>query len=731
MSITFTFLTALGAFLSTTVQAEALITKETQASDQTKAIKSSSPTTPNTCEQWSEVWTNWDRMPFWPSIFNLANIRGNLNENNLYDTYQELPQKIDNQIVQCDERSKFARTDNGTCNNLSQPTMGAKGIAFGRNVPLNKVVKNHEENLLSPNPVTISQELLRRDNFKPVRFLNFLVTSWLQFMNHDWFFHGKNEAKKPYRVKVQNRRERYRSYSQALHLLSKSHQNPNNKDHEAVYDVLKIPRTKVDPTLQKERNPQISEGKVYRNAVTHWWDGSQIYGSDSQTLKTIRAYKDGKMIVDENGLLPLGEDQMEKVGFKDNWWVGLSMLHHLFVLEHNAIAEMLKKSYPSWSDQKLYDTARLINAALMAKIHTVEWTPAILPNPTLKIGMETNWYGALNPQTLSSLARGVMNGENPVALCQEDSTEGMKRFSALMGGALFQWVSQFEEKADYNLGDSGLHPILIGMVGGETNLHNVPYTLTEEFVAVYRMHPLLPEELEVVDTETTKKQVVPLNETRHEKSMKLIQRHGLKNLFYSFGRAHPGALALKNYPRFMTKNFDVPENPKGTQRNIDMGALDVLRDRERGVLRYNNFRRSIGLNPIRKFEDLFVDEKRPESFHNLESAENQELLKKLKSIYQNDVEQLDLLVGTLAEHIRPKQFGFGETVFQIFILMATRRLQADRFFTEDYTPEIYTQEGLDWINANNMKKVILRHFPTLSPALEGVENAFNPWKEIH
>ena len=33
---------------------------------------------------------------------------------------------------------------------------------------------------------------------------------------------------------------------------------------------------------------------------------------------------------------------------------------------------------PAWDDQRLFDTAWLINAALMAKIHTVEWTPGIL-----------------------------------------------------------------------------------------------------------------------------------------------------------------------------------------------------------------------------------------------------------------------------------------------------------------------------------------------------------------
>ena len=46
--------------------------------------------------------------------------------------------------------------------------------------------------------------------------------------------------------------------------------------------------------------------------------------------------------------------------------------------EHNRICDELHDAYPSWSSDALYHQARLINAALMAKIHALEWTPAIL-----------------------------------------------------------------------------------------------------------------------------------------------------------------------------------------------------------------------------------------------------------------------------------------------------------------------------------------------------------------
>ena len=78
----------------------------------------------------------------------------------------------------------------------------------------------------------------------------------------------------------------------------------------------------------------------------------------------------------------------------------------------------------------------------------------------------------------------------------------------------------------------------------------------------------------------------------------------------------------------------------------------------------------------------------------------------LHKVYGDDVgaiDRLDMLVGTQAEATRPSCYGFGETLFQIFTIMATRRLQADRFYTKDFTAATYTAEGLNWITNASMK----------------------------
>jgi hypothetical protein len=251
------------------------------------------------------------------------------------------------------------------------------------------------------------------------------------------------------------------------------------------------------------------------------------------------------------------------------------------------------------------------------------------------------------------------------------------------------------------------------VVGNPINKHGSPVGLTQEFVEVYRLHSLLPETFRLRRLEAEEARPVeelPFPRARQAGATKLTKRFPMADLFYSFGRQHPGQLVLNNYPSFM-REFSIPGNPL-----FDLAAVDILRARERGVPRYNEFRRQLGLQPLRRVEDL---------------TDNQEHVRDIKAVYGDrpeDVERIDLLVGTLAEGHRPTGFGFGETLFQIFILNATRRLQADRFYTDNYNEETYTKEGLEWIDRADLKRVILRHYPELARSgLANVKNAFEPW----
>ena len=593
------------------------------------------------------VWTNWYRKHLLLGVLTLGHMRNVLNRTNLRTTYPK------GALVGFAEKGlqpptgvSHYRTADGAWNNLDDPKEGAAGTRFPRNVRAGAIRPEYGETLMTPSPREVSRKLLAREGeMKEVPFLNMLAASWINFQNHDWISHGQN-------------------------LLTELHEIPLAADDPARVQFrqknLFVQKTQPDPTRRSWREPAPI---TFINEVTHWWDGSQIYGSDLQTIYRLRSRIDGKLRIKDDGTLPLDHGGIEETGFTRDWWVGLSMLHTLFAREHNAICDRLRAAYPGWDDERLFQVARLINAAVMAKIHTVEWTPSILPNRGLSDALNANWYGALTN--------------------------------------VFRRGKDRKTLSDINI----RNPELGGVVGNPINKHGKPFGLTEEFTEVYRLHSLLPEQLRIRSTGGAGgEEAVPFAASRQAGSAKMVKRIGMANLFYSFGNQHPGQLVLNNYPRFMTE-LSIPGNPV-----FDVGAVDVLRARERGVPRYNEFRRQLGLNPIRTWEDLTPDA---------------EQVKRLKEVYGDEpdgLEKLDLMVGTLAEGVRPTGFGFGETLFQIFILNASRRLQADRFYTDSYNEETYSAEGLTWIDDADLKTVILRHYPELAATgLANVKNAFEPW----
>ena len=216
--------------------------------------------------------------------------------------------------------------------------------------------------------------------------------------------------------------------------------------------VVEHPRGPPEPVMRIAGNvsvggtlPDGSELPLFRNQVSHWWDGSEVYGTDEEAARKLR---DGaKLRLSADGYLPLDARGAEMTGFNESWWIGLSGLHTLFAREHNLLCDELRANYRGWSDERVYQTARLIVSALIAKIHTVEWTPAILATKTLDIGMNTNWNG---PPARDWLAR------------------------------LGIWL------VDAQAGS--------GIPSTRPDHHGAPYSLTEDFVTVYRMHPLLPDD---------------------------------------------------------------------------------------------------------------------------------------------------------------------------------------------------------------------------------------------
>jgi hypothetical protein len=735
----------------------------------------------------------------------------------------------------CKGRLIRFRTLTGICNDIQNPAMGSTGQWFARNVAFestfpdlrqNELARNRHGDrlsLLRPDPQVISRRLFTRDQtgavdcnqgrgvpgsaaaecpYKKAPFFNVLAAYWIQFMTHDWFSHLDDARNDQSRIMTSlgcaSERQGNVETPLTAEQIARLGCRPDDKMEAALIAQDGPPPTFTQSGVERAARAY----KTTRNEVTAWWDSSQIYGSDEKSLARVkrdpadRAKLLMRPVAGHPGAgerlgylpafgpmcaVPAPADQcdpinpewtgQESVAFPDNWSIGLSFYHNLFVREHNTIIDALRqlaKDQPDAdsglrdpdkpqdvitnrqiSDDELFEIARLVVAAEIAKIHTTEWTTQLLYDEPLYLAMNANWSGVFSQQPmLAQFTRDI----SQILRRSPSSQDSNQLFSAFAAGG--------------------------GIVGLDTTNHfGSPFNFPEEFVSVYRLHSLVPDLLEFRTLDKDPNQIrekIAVVDTFRGKATDAMHKGGLANWALTMGRQRLGALALRNQPQFL-QNLDL--RPR-LDSKIDVPALDLIRDRERGVPRFNEFRRQIGLRQLTSFDD-FIDQHLPDG--SKEQAEQHELVDTLREIYgqhvceaskvitagQRDpagqpindclghpdgsmvdnVEDVDLVVGWLGESTRPHGFAISETQFHIFILNASRRLFSDRFFTASFRPAFYTQLGFDWVNNNGpdgkqweegtpnghrqeispLKRVLLRAMPELAGELKPVVNAFDPW----
>ncbi|KAL8471414.1 hypothetical protein ACS0TY_028899 [Phlomoides rotata] len=376
-----------------------------------------------------------------------------------------------------------------------------EGRFVGNIIQVGNILASISRNRLQlrrPDPIIVATKLLARRKFVDTgKQFNLIASSWIQFMIHDWVDHQEDT-------------------NQQVELVA-----PKEVGSECPLKSFRFYKTKEIQTNNNENGIKIG----YLNRRTAWWDGSAIYGNSIETMRKLRAFKDGKLKISSDGVIPINANDTILSGDVRNIWAGLATLHALFVQEHNAVCDILKKEYPTLRDEELYRHARLVTSAVIAKIHTIDWTVELLKTDMLR----------RNKGKLKSVD------------------------------------------------------------------HGVPYSLTEEFVSVYRMHPLLPDKLVLrnIDAPPAPNKSPPFS--KEMKMEELIGRQGVENLskigftklMVSIGHQACGALELWNYPLWL-RNL-ISQNVDGSDRPdpIDLSTLEIYRDRERSVARYNDFRRGL------------------------------------------------------------------------------------------------------------------------------------------
>jgi hypothetical protein len=693
--------------------------------------------------------------------------------------------------------------------------------------------------LMIPDPAVISRRLFTRAQSQPERcnqgfglpgssadahcdyqkapFFNVLAAFWIQFMTHDWFSHmaeGRNDAAQMIPLGCVSQKVNGVETPLTPEQAAKLGCRPEDRVDKGL-----IAQDGPLPTFTgKDGKPLL--GRAYKtsaNKNTAWWDASQIYGFDETSRRRVkRDPADPARLLLERvgdrpgtgealGYLPLlqPDDPMipqwagqEATGFPDNWTIGMSFYTNVFAREHNAFVDEFRRrakaapdadsglrnpadpdrviAYKDVTDDELFEVARLVVSAEIAKIHTIEWTPQLLYNEPLYLAMNANWSGLFGEHPLVSRALQRVVKHLNKSTKAAAATQWYSVFASGPGivGLGSHDYTRFTKRDRWSLTPD--------YVNGGVNHFGSPFNFPEEFITVYRLHPLVPDLVEVRDWSNpnaiTAK--VPVIETFRGKATAAMRERGLANWALSMGRQRLGLLTLGNHALFQQNitlpRLQTPENPQG---KIDMAALDLLRDREHGVPRFNEFRRQYGLKQLRSFDD-FIN--KHETDPN-EVERQQDMVTALREIYGqhrcdaakiittsqvnddgspindclgypdgtmvDNIEDVDTVVGWLAEFRRPWGFAISETQFQVFILNASRRLFSDRFFTSSFRPEFYSHLGYEWVNNNGpgpkryepkpsnghkvevspLKRVLLRTVPELAPELQHVVNAFDPW----
>ena len=294
--------------------------------------------------------------------------------------------------------NKF-RTIDGTCNNPNNPTLGA---AF---TPFRRLLSPVYEDGISQ-PVGFQQAFIDKNRFGPtrpsarlistrvIRDLNIsqpgathMLMQWGQFLDHD--------------------------YAYLIESSTLSGEEIECNTCEPMGECLPIHVPKDDPqfgvgTIQNGNCLSfiragvscVSTGGIrcgprqQLNQITHWIDASNVYGSlpEEQPILRLSEYgllregpEPGTLPEDPNPRLACpGDTPCFRGGdLRANEQVVLTVMHTIFLREHNRIAKELRDLNPQWDDERIYQEARKIVGAIAQVITYQEYLPEILGGENL------------------------------------------------------------------------------------------------------------------------------------------------------------------------------------------------------------------------------------------------------------------------------------------------------------------------------------------------------------
>lgn len=172
--------------------------------------------------------------------------------------------------------------------------------------------------------------------------------------------------------------------------------------------------------------------RVHINTITATIDANTVYGSTKAIADQLRAFSGGLLKVQDvfarMNLKPLMPQQLDKPDLdcfarpsntycflggdeRVNEQPTLTVMHTLYVRDHNRVASQLAQINPHWDDDRIYHETRHIEAAIVQHVLINEYLPMLIGHEIMSIFNLTSapagtyWTG-YNPNVTPSIAQG-------------------------------------------------------------------------------------------------------------------------------------------------------------------------------------------------------------------------------------------------------------------------------------------------------------------------------------
>lgn len=363
----------------------------------------------------------------------------------------------------------------------------------------------------------------------------------------------------------------------------------------------------------------------YNNRLTPFIDASNIYGSTEYRNKFLRLFKNGLLKTSNGEYLPINNGRHENamnggselssifVGgdIRANEHLGLTMIHTLFVREHNYWAKEIKKINECLTDEEIYQKAKIIVEAELQAITFNRFLVLLLGKCSIKKYDGYNYN--INPQVSNIFS---------VASYRLHSLIPSNIFDNLLLREMF-----FNPHLICN--DYNMEHIIKNYLNGNC----------EEFDA------------KIVDDLRNFLFVIPVSNNENEENEENNNIH-----------IHSG---------------------------FDLASINIQRGRDHGLPDYNTARVRLGLQK-NDFFDISI---------------HYSMNYKLKEIYNDDIDNIDMFIGGCMEKKKNKYSMVGELLHKVILDQFERIRSGDRFWYQNR----FNRKQIKFINNISLSDIIKRN----------------------